>query len=142
MDARALGLLVNCLEDAGIESLEVHDGRSRLRILMDVTDGRRRGTTRTGSRKYPAQDQASAGRGFCQVLADASGKFLIAHPVQAEAFVQPGDPVKAGQVLALLKVGMLYRAIVAERAGTVGRLLASDGDLVELNAPLFEMEYL
>jgi acetyl-CoA carboxylase biotin carboxyl carrier protein len=54
---------------------------------------------------------------------------------------QPGDPpfvdvgtaVKAGDTLCLLEVMKVFTALKTDNAGTVERILVSDGDLVQYN---------
>ncbi|MHB2022427.1 MAG: acetyl-CoA carboxylase biotin carboxyl carrier protein, partial [Mycobacteriales bacterium] len=58
----------------------------------------------------------------------------------AEPFVSPGDKVSEGSTLCMLEVMKLYSEIKAELAGTVARIDALDGQLVEHDQVLMWIE--
>ena len=165
MNVNAVRFLLQCLKGKGIRLLEFQDRDSRINIVIDddatcepvVTSvlhrshagkARRDGdidaaatSRRHGHRARKGSDAAGPGHPATRtVAADAVGRFLVAHPLMAKPFVNVGDRVEAGQVLGLLKIGLIYKPVLAHRAGTVKRLLAQNGAGVDWNAPLFEVE--
>ena len=58
----------------------------------------------------------------------------------ASAFVAVGDKVSEGQTLLIVEAMKTMNQIPAARAGTVSRILVSDGDPVEFGAPLMIIE--
>lgn len=98
----------------------------------------------------PAAPPASAatGKGSGADPADLPGAvtspmvgtaYLAAEP-GAEPFVKIGDQVSVGQTLMIIEAMKTMNHIPAPRAGTVKRILISDGSPVEFGAPLMIIE--
>jgi acetyl-CoA carboxylase biotin carboxyl carrier protein len=58
----------------------------------------------------------------------------------AAPFVQVGDRIKAGDTLLLIEAMKVFNPIKAPRAGTVTRILATNGSPVEFGEPLMIIE--
>ena len=54
--------------------------------------------------------------------------------------VQPGDTVKKGDILCIIEAMKIMNNIESPCDGVVRRVLVTNGDLVEYNQPLFEIE--
>ena len=65
------------------------------------------------------------------------GTFYAAPAEDADPFVSVGDQVKKGQTLAIVEAMKLMNEIVAECDGTVEKVLAENGEMVEYGQPLF-----
>jgi acetyl-CoA carboxylase biotin carboxyl carrier protein len=76
------------------------------------------------------------------VSAASVGVFLLGHPLSREALVGAGERVRAGQVLALLKIGALLLPVHAPHDGIALRRLVPDGATVGFGTPLLEMSRL
>lgn len=59
-----------------------------------------------------------------------AGIFLATHPMRQASFVAAGSLVKQGDVVGLLKIGLIYAPVLAPRDGLVKTLLAKTGDLL------------
>ena len=70
------------------------------------------------------------------------GVFLQNHPLRTEALVRRGQQVRAGEVLALLKIGALLLPVSAPQDGIALRPLVAHGATVGFGTPLFEMSTL
>lgn len=165
MDVDAVRFLLQCLKGKGIRLLEVQHRGSRINIVMDddaaaepvVTGVSHRShagkarrdrdveaaasSRRHGHRARKGGDAAGSGHpATSTVSADAVGRFLVAHPLMARPFVDVGDRVVAGQTLGLLKLGLIYKPVLADRGGTVRRILARNGAGVDWKTPLFEID--
>lgn len=57
-----------------------------------------------------------------------------------DAFVNVGDSVKKGDVICIIEAMKVMNEIKAETAGKVKKVLVNDGDLVEFDQALFELE--
>ncbi|NBA94872.1 acetyl-CoA carboxylase biotin carboxyl carrier protein subunit [Pseudomonas sp. R5(2019)] len=68
------------------------------------------------------------------------GHLRLTHPQRREPCVTAGTSVTAGQVLAFLQTGTLLQPVLAEQAGVIARVLASEGELIGFAQPLFELE--
>ncbi len=65
------------------------------------------------------------------------GTFYAAPSEDAEPFVQVGDQVKKGQVLAIVEAMKLMNEIESDFSGKVVKILAENGKAVEYGQPLF-----
>ena len=75
--------------------------------------------------------------GFAIVRAPYLGTFYRAPKPGAPVYVEIGDTIAVGGDLCLVEVMKLFTAVRAEVAGTVARVLATDGAMVEAGQPLF-----
>lgn len=67
------------------------------------------------------------------------GTFYTAPSEDAEPFVDVGDSVKKGQVLAIVEAMKLMNEIESEYEGVVEEVLAENGQTVEYGQPLFRV---
>lgn len=67
------------------------------------------------------------------------GTFYTAPSEDAEPFVDVGDSVKKGQVLAIVEAMKLMNEIESEYDGVVEEVLADNGQTVEYGQPLFRV---
>ena len=68
------------------------------------------------------------------------GTFYRAPSPAADAFVEVGDEVSAGQVLCIVEAMKLMNEIEAETAGTIVEVLVDNGKPVEYGDRLFRIE--
>ena len=68
------------------------------------------------------------------------GTFYRSPSPTSPPFVSPGDTVKEGQTLCLIEAMKLMNEIKAEKAGTLTRVVAENGQPVEFDQPLFELD--
>ncbi|MDO5547391.1 MAG: acetyl-CoA carboxylase biotin carboxyl carrier protein subunit [Eubacteriales bacterium] len=71
------------------------------------------------------------------VQAPLVGTFYAAASPDDPPLIQPGDPVKKGQQLCIIEAMKVMNSIESPCDGTVSRVMAVNGDLVEYNQPLF-----
>jgi len=86
----------------------------------------------------PATPAASAN--VKKVTAPLVGVFYRSAAPDAEAFVQEGDRVEAGQVLCILEAMKLFNEITSDYSGIVSRIIPENGELVSLGQELFWIE--
>ena len=86
-------------------------------------------------RRQPGSAPPVRPAGRCTVTAPCCGEFLHRHPLQPAPLVQIGQPVRAGAVLGLLRIGPLLLQVVAPRDGAI-EAIADDGGLVGYGTPL------
>lgn len=71
------------------------------------------------------------------IVAPGVGIFLTRHPLHTASLAGPGHPVRAGQTVALLRIGLVLRPVAAPVAGQIGAPLAEEGTLVGYGTKLF-----
>ena len=95
----------------------------------------------------PGQGQAG-GAGSAETDNEGSGKY-VASPLggtfytapaeDADNFVEVGDKVKKGQVLAIIEAMKLMNEIESEFDGEIAEVLVENGEAVEYGQPLFRI---
>ena len=73
----------------------------------------------------------------CVVTSPLVGIFYAAPAEDADPFVQVGDRVQKGQVLAIVEAMKLMNEIESDLNGQVVKILAENGKAVEYGQPLF-----
>lgn len=68
------------------------------------------------------------------------GVFYAAPSPEKEAFVQPGDKVKKGDILCLIEAMKMMSEVVAPKDGVIKEVLVENGTMVEFDTPLFEIQ--
>jgi acetyl-CoA carboxylase biotin carboxyl carrier protein len=84
-----------------------------------------------------AQSQASAEPGLVPIPAPMVGKFYAAPSPSDAPYVAVGSAVEAGATVGLIEVMKVFTSIKTEAAGTIERILVSNGQFVEFGQPLF-----
>jgi len=125
-DTAALRQITAWLEAAGLQAIEIDSGQRRLRLSLAPRAARQGGAV--------VADAAGTA-----ITAPLAGEFLTRHPAREAPFVQPGDAVKAGDVLGLVRVGPVFTPVTAPQDGVVLDLLAAPGAVVGYGAPLFSL---
>ena len=152
MDLRKLKTLIDLVSESGISELEVNEGEDRVRIVNAGSPAP------AGQVVYanpaPAQVmQAAPAAGVPAPAAPAVeapvaetgsvakspmvGTFYSASAPGEQGFVQEGQRVNVGDVLCIIEAMKMMNQIEADKAGTIGAIIAKDGEPVEFDQPLF-----
>jgi acetyl-CoA carboxylase biotin carboxyl carrier protein len=83
---------------------------------------------------------AAAPDGVAKVLAPLTGVFYRASSPDAQAYVEVGDIVEAGDVICVLEAMKLFNEIQSDYAGTIVRVVPGNGELVSQGEELFWIE--
>ena len=67
------------------------------------------------------------------------GTFYAAPSQDAAPYVKVGDPVKKGQVLAIVEAMKLMNEINSEMDGEIAEICVGNGQVVEYDQPLFRI---
>lgn len=68
------------------------------------------------------------------------GTFYSSPSPEADPFVKVGQKVKSGDAVCIVEAMKMFNKIEADLEGTISRVLLNDGDPVEFDQPLFEIE--
>jgi len=149
MDIRKIKKLIELLEESDVEELEIQEGDDSVRI------SRRReqaaGTQYVSHVPAPAPQAAApapapapaaeepaapAGPTGHTVNSPMVGTFYRAPSPTAQAFVEVGQTVNAGDVICIVEAMKMMNQIEADKAGTVTEILVENGQPVEFDQPL------
>jgi len=153
VDLRKIKKLIDILEESNLSELEIREGEESVR-LSRVPKGTFAGHAgppvthvhvepQRAAAAAPAQietESAPAGRDLPPghvVRSPMVGTFYASPNPEAPAFVKVGQSVKAGDVLGIIEAMKMFNQIEADVSGTVLAVIASTGQPVEFDEPLF-----
>ena len=143
--------LEKLLERSGLAELEVeHEGttivlRTPAAVAPAVTavaaPAAAEGTSaEPASEPEPSFEEPAKPRGGHAITAPLTGVFYRSPSPDAQAYVQEGAEVNAGQVIGLIEAMKLFNEIKSDVTGTVRHIAAGDGDLVKAKQVLIEVD--
>ena len=124
------------LTEAGIDRLELSGPNGRLRLGRAGPQPAAPGDA--AAEIDLAEAEIHPRRSFT-VKAPAAGILLHRHPMQETSLAARGSRIRAGQAVALLKIGALLLPIDAPRDGTVTDLMVQHGALVGYGTEIIEL---
>jgi len=151
MDIRKVKKLIELLEESNINELEITEGEESVRISRGFP-------LQAYAAPAPIAQQPAAIAAPAAIATPAAAAPVAAAPEElaghivkspmvgtyyaspspdSAVFVTVGSTVKAGDVLCILEAMKMMNQIEADRAGTIGAILAKDGEPIEYDQPLF-----
>ena len=152
MDLRKIKKLIDILEDSNLAELEIREGEESVRLSrmpkgFAVTQG---AAPQTQVHVEPARAPAAAAATHAATAPGGKelpaghvlrspmvGTFYASPNPDSPPFVKVGQAVKAGETLAIIEAMKMFNQIEADIAGTIVAVLASNGQPVEFDEPLF-----
>ena len=151
MDLRKIKKLIDLLEESNLTEIEIKEGEESVRLS--------RAATGTPAQVYQAAAPVAAPQPVAAPAASASssepakghadlpagqilrspmvGTYYASASPDAPVFVSVGQTVKVGDTLAIIEAMKMFNPIEAEFSGTVTAILATNGQPVEFDEPLF-----
>lgn len=158
MDLRKLKTLVDLVSESNISELEITEAEGKVRIVKSEHVA----THSTGPTPAPATAptpaQATAARPALSpapveapappaleetghvVRSPMVGTFYRSSSPGAKALVEVGVAVKEGDPICIIEAMKIMNEIDADKAGTIVKILAENGQAVEFGQPLFVIE--
>ena len=148
MDIRKVKKLIELLEESNINELEITEGEDSVRISRGVPMQAYAAPAPVAQQPAaPAPVAAPAAAAPVATTPEELAGHVVKSPMvgtyyaspspDSAAFVTVGSTVKAGDVLCILEAMKMMNQIEADRAGTIGAILAEDGEPIEYDQPLF-----
>ncbi len=125
MNADEVRQIATWLEAAGLDGFELTTPTARLRLTLG-------GGAPVAAEPLPVQPAPEPP----SLAARGTGEFLATHPYADAPLVRPGQRVRAGDIVALLRCGALLQPVTASEDGVVGALLAAPGTVVGFGTAL------
>jgi acetyl-CoA carboxylase biotin carboxyl carrier protein len=154
MDLRKIKKLIDILEESNLSELEIKEGEESVRLsripkgsfpthAQPVTHVHVEPQRAATAAPAPIEGASAAPAGGRElppghvVRSPMVGTFYASPNPEAAAFVKVGQTVKAGDVLGIIEAMKMFNQIEADVSGTVLAVLASTGQPVEFDEPLF-----
>ena len=147
MDLRKIKTLIDILEQSNLAEIEIKEGEESVRLSRMPKGGIPAPVTipvhapaHEAPRAAPAAAAASADKGLPPghvVRSPMVGTFYASANPETPPFVKVGQTVKAGDTLGIIEAMKMFNQIEADHAGTVEAILATNGQPVEFDEPLF-----
>ncbi len=137
--------LIGLMDDFGLTSAEISTAEFTVRMKRgsDADVSESEGTapsTPKRSRRRPStsssSESAAATPTGIPVSSPMTGIYYASPSPQAPPFVKEGETVEAGQIVALIEAMKVFNEITAPMSGTVIRVVAANGNLVQPGEPL------
>lgn len=127
MDIKKIESLLKAAAEAGLSELEIAEDSFHLILSRDTN-------TATSDSPTSAVDTET----FKSPLA---GIFYTASELGTAPFVEAGSEIDANASLCVIEAMKTLNTITAPRAGRIVRVLAKDGESVDISTPLFEVSW-
>jgi acetyl-CoA carboxylase biotin carboxyl carrier protein len=153
MDIRKVKKLIELLEESNIDEIEIKEGEESVRIS-------RNGAQSMAIPQYlpqyapppqPLPAAAPAAPAAVEAAPAAAepegqvvrspmvGTFYRSPSPTSPMFVEVGQTVKVGDIICIVEAMKMMNQIEADKAGTIGAILAENGEPVEFDQPLFSI---
>ena len=150
MDIRKVKKLIELLEESNLNELEITEGDDSVRIGRGVNAANYSSPIAPAIiPQAPAQTVQQASSAAAELPSDSDaaeghkvnspmvGTFYSAPAPGSPVFVSVGQTVSSGDVLCIIEAMKMMNQIEADKSGTIGAILAEDGEPVEFDQPLF-----
>jgi acetyl-CoA carboxylase biotin carboxyl carrier protein len=139
--------LMHVLEGSTIGELELTEAGTEIIIrrqpgmMMVSVPTQQLSLTHSGTLNAPGNGgQPVSEDSSLSILTPLTGVYYVAPSPTSPPFVNPGDVVHAGQVVALIEAMKVFNEIQSEVSGCVVELVANNGDVVHKGDVLIRVE--
>jgi acetyl-CoA carboxylase biotin carboxyl carrier protein len=150
MDLRKLKTLIDLVSDSNITELEITEDDGKVRIvkaspvaapapMMQMAAPAPQPTT-VPVAAVPAPAAEPAAPTGHVVKSPMVGTFYASSTPGGKPIVDVGSVVKEGEPVCIIEAMKIMNEIEADKAGTITRVLAENGQAVEFGQPLFVIE--
>jgi acetyl-CoA carboxylase biotin carboxyl carrier protein len=153
MDIRKVKKLIELLEESNIDEIEIKEGEESVRISRNGAQAMMAAPLGYGAPMMapaplaaPAAAPAALAPAAPAEAAPVASGHLVKSPMvgtfynspspTSAAFVEIGQTVKVGDVICIVEAMKMMNQIEADKAGTIGAVLAENGEPVEFDQPL------
>ncbi len=146
MDIRKVKKLIELLEESGIDELEIKEGEESVRICRHSARAPAAPVVMAApvaavqsaaplSAETSSPESAPVAAGHV-VKSPMVGTFYRSPSPEAGPFIEVGQTVAVGDVLCIVEAMKMMNQIEADKAGTIGAIMAQDGEPVEFDQPM------
>jgi acetyl-CoA carboxylase biotin carboxyl carrier protein len=151
MDLRKLKTLIDLVSDSNVSELEITEAEGTVRIVKSAPAPVAMVTQMAAAPVAVAAPVAAAPAPAAAPVVEAApaghtvkspmvGTFYRSSSPGAKSFAEVGQQVKEGETICIIEAMKILNEIEADKAGTITKILAENGQAVEYGAPLFIIE--
>jgi acetyl-CoA carboxylase biotin carboxyl carrier protein len=152
MDLRKLKTLIDLVSDSNVSELEITEAEGTVRIVKSAPAPVAMVTQMAApapvavaapvaaSPAPAAAPEVEAPPAGHTVKSPMVGTFYRSSSPGAKSFAEVGQQVKEGETICIIEAMKILNEIEADKAGTITKILAENGQAVEYGAPLFIIE--
>lgn len=149
MDIRKVKKLIELLEESGIDEIEIQEKEGSVRISRhnhvvaaapQQVQVAAPAPAAPQTPAAPAAEQKPQAQPQNALKSPMVGTYYAASSPDAAPFVKIGDTINAGDTLCIIEAMKIMNQIEADKSGTISAILATNGDAVEFDQPLFIIE--
>lgn len=152
MDLRKIKKLIDLLEESNLTEIEIKEGEESVRLSRATAGAPAQvlqafapapvaaAAPQAAAPSAPAAEVSKTAAELPPGQIQRSpmvGTFYTASSPDAAPFVSIGQSVKIGDTLAIIEAMKMFNPIEAEIAGTITAILATNGQPIEFDEPLF-----
>lgn len=145
MDIRKIKKLIELLEHSSLTEMEITEGEETVKLSrMGQVAQHAPAQTHVVQAAAPAPADNSATEpaepSGLLVRSPMVGTFYASPSPDSEAFVKVGQSIDVGDTLCMVEAMKMFNQIESEHKGKIKRILVENGQPVEFDEPLFEIE--
>ena len=158
IDIRKIKSLVEIIEQSSVSEIELTQGEESVRIsrasaaqpvmVTAPAAGLQAAAPAAAAAPAPAAAPAEAPAGGDEanvpdeklIKSPMVGTFYRSSAPDQKPFVEEGQSISKGDPLCIVEAMKMMNQITADKAGTIKKVLVSNGDIVEYDQPLFVLE--
>ena len=151
MDLRKLKTLIDLVSDSNVSELEITEAEGTVRIVKSAPAPVAMVTQMAAAPVAVAAPVAAAPAAVAAPVVEVApaghtvkspmvGTFYRSSSPGAKSFAEVGQQVKEGETICIIEAMKILNEIEADKAGTITKILAENGQAVEYGAPLFIIE--
>ncbi len=150
MEIDKIKALIDLLDDTDITEFELHEGEESVKISKPnpnapvavapapvVAAAAPIASAPSSLAVEPGTTEPAMGETIDSPMV---GTFYSAPSPDADPFVTVGQAIKVGDTVCIVEAMKMFNKIESDVEGTIKRVLVSDGEPVEFDQPLFEIE--
>jgi acetyl-CoA carboxylase biotin carboxyl carrier protein len=153
VDIRKIKKLIELLEDSSLTEMEITEGEETVKLsrISQATQAAPVAVQTAApvaaapaaapvAPAAPAASEAPAEPTGLLVRSPMVGTFYASPSPDSEPFVKVGQSVNVGDTLCMVEAMKMFNQIESEHKGKIKRILVENGQPVEFDEPLFEIE--
>ncbi|MDI6734624.1 MAG: biotin/lipoyl-binding protein [bacterium] len=139
---KELHQIIELVNSANLEELEIREGKKRVRIKKKVI----REKEKLVSEEFTPEISEEVKEDFIEtdkyekVISPLTGIFYRAPALDDEPYVEEGDVIEAGKTLCLIEAMKLFNEIKSDMDGKIVKIMVKNGEQVKEGQILFLLE--